>query len=806
MSTNNKISNLINSQVPFFVRNDHQTFVSFLEAYYEYLEQSNTTLQFGKTTERAKNFLNYIDIDKTLNEFADKLYDRFLYLNINTQADKKLILKHVQDFYRAKGSEKAYRFLMRAMFGEEVEFYYPKVDVLKASDGKWYIQRSLRVTDVRIANTSNSNFSGIQKFTSTKVTGQSSDAFGIVERVERFSEQGTQVDELVLSGIKGVFENGEQVRATFTDDFDNTVKTITANVRGGSIESILITNPGSAYKVGDHVYVTGEGAGACVVVGRVSTGNVPAVRVISGGAGYQNGNFLLITGGGGSGANAEVDAVNLDGLVHPTSYNVVIDLISQEQSTNILNSNVVGAAISSRFETYAYRNLKTISTISSNLTISTGTGNATEINLSFWKSNSNTFFETFDQLNVGPTSANTFNIVTILSSNTVTSRLTVTPSIPGGLVANSFAVIKKANVNTTLANGLSTFVYGNTGPARLISVNSPGIDYGSNPDLSILANTRILELGILGRLNVTSSGTLYSNSDFITFNNVPGGYGSGARANLIVNATGSIIRTEWAPVQGQIIGGSGYDENFLPTASIQTSTGSGGAVEVVSLLGSGATMQAANSTIGAILRLDILNKGSDYVTAVLDFTANGDGTATGTAVVAGGVITYPGRYLNDDGHISAYNFLQDRDYYQNHSYVLRLKRSIDDYRQVVKDFLHPAGMKLWGQYELESNYHDYEPDTVQSFDSTEVVFKNGTYNSVNGNVTVTLTSHGQSIGSNVYIEFTSGNIDTDTSNVANISNGAFRVVNLINADAFGIVHYSSQANTNGSAYVGVVVT
>lgn len=711
MSTNNKISNLINSQVPFFVRNDHQTFVSFLEAYYEYLEQSNTTLQFGKTTERAKNFLNYIDIDKTLDEFAEKLYNRFLYLNINSAADKKFILKHVQDFYRAKGSEKAYRFLMRALYGEEMQFYYPKVDVLKASDGKWYIQKSLRVSDVRIANTSNSNLTGLEKFTSTKVIGQESDAFGIVERVERFSEQGTQVDELVLSGIKGTFENGEQVRATFTDTFDNTVKTITANVRGGSIESIIITNPGSAYKIGDHVYVTGEGAGACVVVGRVSTGNVPAISVLSGGAGYQNGNFVLITGGGGSGANAQVDAVNLDGLVHPTSYNIVTSLISYEAGTPI--------------------------------------------------------------------------------NNTVYSNLNSAITDPA---------------NNTLNNVLLKFVYGNTGPARLISVNSPGEDYGSNPSLSILANTRILELGILGRLNVTSSGTAYSNSDYIIFDNVEGGYGFGAKANLIVNATGSIIRTEWAPVQGQIKGGSGYDENFLPTANIRTSTGSGGAVEVVSLLGSGATMRAANSTIGAILRVDILNKGSDYVTAALDFSANGDGTATGTAVVAGGVITYPGRYLNDDGHISAYNFLQDRDYYQNHSYVLRLRRSIDDYRQIVKDFLHPAGMKLWGQYELESNYHDYEPNTVQSFDSTEVVFKNGTYNSVNGNVTIRLTSHSQSIGSNVYIEFTSGDVSSNADNVGKISNGAFRVVNVINVNAFGVVHYSSQANTSGNAYVGVVVT
>ena len=115
-------------------------------------------------------------------------------------------------------------------------------------------------------------------------------------------------------------------------------------------------------------------------------------------------------------------------------------------------------------------------------------------------------------------------------------------------------------------------------------------------------------------------------------------------------------------------------------------------------------------------------------------------------------------------------------------------------------------MKLWGQYELDSTYHDYEPNTITSLDSTEIIFRNGTYNSLNGNVVITLTSHAQLINSNVYIEFTSGEVSENTANAAKISNGVFKVVNLINANAFGIVHYSSQANTNVSAYVGVVVT
>lgn len=703
MSTNNKISALVNTQVPFFVRNDHPTFVSFLEAYYEYLEQSNTTISQGKTTDRAKNLLNYIDIDKTLDEFAEKLYNRFLTVPLNTLADKDLILKHVKDFYRSKGTEKSYRFLMRAIYGEEMEFYYPKTDVLKASDGKWYIQRSLRVSDTKIAGTANTNITGLEKFAGRRVTGNTSGAFATVERVDRFYEQGTQINELILSNIKGDFENGEIISSTFVDSTDEQTKIITSNVFGGIVSSIAIKNVGSRYKVGDHVIVISNdvGAGACVVIGKVSTGNLTSINVVEGGAGFQNNDFLLITGGGGSGANAEIDRVNLDGIVHPTSY------------------NVVGT---------------TINTIASAL-------------------------------------INTSNYGTYLGFN------------------------NNSNANTTLANSLTFFIYGNTGPVSVVQINAPGSDYVNDPSISVIANTRISEVGAIGRINILNGGTGYTNSNYIQFNNVLGGYGFGANANVIVNSTGSIVRTTFLPVQGQFLGGSGYDQNFLPTLNVVTSTGSNASLIAKAVLGQGAEMVSANSTIGSIERIDILNRGANYTIApTLDLTANGDGLATATANVIAGVFTYPGRYLNDDGHISSYNFLQDRDYYQNFSYVMRIKKSIDTYRTAVKEFLHPAGMKLFGEYILETTYHDYGANTVSALSSQEYIIRTSAYtyaNGITGNtVTLNVTSHNVVANDKIYLEFESGNL------VNYSANGEYSVKTVINADA--ILAFSSTKLSNAN--------
>jgi hypothetical protein len=61
-------------------------------------------------------------------------------------ADRKAVLKHIKDFYRAKGTEKAVRFLMRILYNVEIDFYYPKQDILQVSGAKWFMKAALKST------------------------------------------------------------------------------------------------------------------------------------------------------------------------------------------------------------------------------------------------------------------------------------------------------------------------------------------------------------------------------------------------------------------------------------------------------------------------------------------------------------------------------------------------------------------------------------------------------------------------------------------------------------------------------------
>jgi hypothetical protein len=668
-TTNSRISTLISSQVPSFIRADHPTFVSFLEAYYRYLEQDT------KLVERTKNLRTYRDVDLTESQFSLKLYSELLkYIPENVLVDKAMILKNIKDFYRAKGSEKSTRFLMRIMFNKEIDFYYPKKDILRASDGKWFIQKSLRVNDTKINGVANNSIGGLEKYVGRQVTGSTSNTTALVERVDRFFEQQTQIDEIVLSNLDGDFTSGETVTADFFDGPD--LRDIQSNTYSGILTSIQVESGGLGYVVGDPVIIlSSTGSGACAAVASVTTGNLAAIIVNNGGAGYIVPAQVSFSGGGGSGAFGYVNQVNTNESVHPNTYNIGSSTISLEANTQIGNTQ--------------YSNLN------------------------------------------------------------------------------------HSNANTTIANAISYWSYSNTGPIVTVFLTDGGSGYTSKPTIAVAANTIVYALGILGRLTISNGGQNYQIGDTITFTNPFGAYGTGASANVInvdSSKSNAISAVRFVPVSGHFTGGEGYDPLKLPTANVVTSTGNGASIVVSSVLSSGANLTSNTSTIGTIQRIIINNRGIGYTpNTSIDLTGSGDGTALANATVVQGTFAYPGRWLNDDGHISSFNFIQDRHYYQDFSYVIKSTESIENYRKAIKDLVHPAGMKLFGEYlYLNQSTGSISSNTNNVIKST---IKVKPYVKTGNTINVSYASHGLSVNSVVALEFVSGGS-------TNVKNGVFSVASV----------------------------
>ena len=158
--SDNKVSLLINRQVPEFVRDEYPLFITFLEAYYEYLETKQGT-QINDLTSVSKKLRNLSDVDDSIEDFEQQFFNSFAtYLPKDVTVDKSFLIKNVLPIYLSKGSEGSFKLLFRMLFSEELELIYPKNNILRASDGKWTVDNILRIdTDIRSVYTATGNTS-----------------------------------------------------------------------------------------------------------------------------------------------------------------------------------------------------------------------------------------------------------------------------------------------------------------------------------------------------------------------------------------------------------------------------------------------------------------------------------------------------------------------------------------------------------------------------------------------------------------------------------------------------------------------
>lgn len=136
------LSILVSRMVPDYMIAEYPEFILFMEKYFEYMEQEL------KQYDVVANLLNYRDIDNTISVFESSFKERFLHsFPESLAADVDLLVKNIRSFYKSRGTEDSYRFLFKALFNTEAEFFYPKTKILKTSDGNWFTPEYLVLTD-----------------------------------------------------------------------------------------------------------------------------------------------------------------------------------------------------------------------------------------------------------------------------------------------------------------------------------------------------------------------------------------------------------------------------------------------------------------------------------------------------------------------------------------------------------------------------------------------------------------------------------------------------------------------------------
>ena len=844
--SDNKVSLLINRQVPEFIRDEYPVFITFLEAYYEYLETKQGT-QKNDLLAKSKDLKNLSDVDLSIDEFEQQFYNSYAtYLPKDIDIDKAVLIKNVLPLYLSKGSEKSFKLLFRLLFSEELEVIYPKNNVLKASDGKWTVDNILRIdTDVRSIYTANGSTSfsltqqvnddeilvyvggvlktfttdyyirkeskklvfntapaansevkvvytdfDIELLTNRQITGATSGATAIVEKaVKRIITDQLNLGfpyELFINAktVVGTFLNGEEIQTNIIGDDGNLIS-LTAD-SFSIVNRINVINGGASYNVGDSVIVTGGGAvtDATAQVDDIVEGYIDGIVVNYGGAGFELNGDIAVSGVSPFSLDLAVDGVDVTGIANSTSntFTVSNDAISTYANTLISASDYGFPA----------------TVIPTGENVSTVIADA----LSY-----------YTMTNLGPIS----NVI-ILYSNTAT---TISPTLD-------------ANSPVFTANSVSFGIKDFKSVGR-IKINNGGTGYqvgdeivfGSKPVgtngrgaaaavKAVNANGTITQIEIQpsrvsGTANVTNNspfivgtgtqfGTEIRVGDRIMINNESryiNAISNSTYANVNVNWTAAATDKKIGKYGDYLIGGQGYTQGNFPSITVSSSnvSATGANVQISALMADGESLTPfiGNTQPGQIISIKVVSGGTGYqYIPQVDLTGSGDGTATASATIEDVYISLPGRWTTSDSILStSERKLQGRNYYVDYAYVTASTTEFTKYKKILRELLHPAGFV---------NYADLNENT--SFNANTISVSTNSSNTIAGTVNVS-TGSIYVIGSNTKFNVSnSRGILTIGSNIS--VNNVIRTVSSIISNTN--IAVSSAFTTTANAQTAIILT
>jgi hypothetical protein len=715
IENNQKTSLLVSSQLPEFIRDNpsYDNFVLFLKAYYEWMELNNNPL------DRSKNLMNYVDVDKTTDEFIDYFYNEFLvYFPKDILGDKRKVAKIAKELYNSKGTPASYEFLFKVLYNSPVNFFYTKDAVLRASAGKWYSSKSLNL------DTQDPNFLLCKSY---YAFGETTQSLSVIENVMYAGSKTV----LYISNVERGFNSGEYIR--ILDNHYQDVLFNGAPLRAkvvGQVTQVNIdeNNRGHLYNPGDPVIVYGglnsnTGIGASASVQSTTKGSITSIRVVDEGYGYRVAPNTLITISGGSTATATVTGVDTDPNKTSNVSLVPINTIGNQANIRLnsnnynftanitanLNCSLVNAFSFISFTTYP---------ISAIVLDQSGSGFSTAPTVvadSLYQTDNTAIVANIRTLGIlapiqiqnagkGYRANDTIilnggsgygahaNITSVNANGSIVSvRYTYTnPSSNiqyyplGGIAYNKgdLPVVSIVSGNVAAANAVltvpgilgdgalfSTTIDAGVGAIFSIQVNNPGKDYVSQPGVSVrvqdicVSNVSILNLP--SKTSPAYQGTNFASATYTSY----------------VDGLTSLISQPNSANSLYNLRVYNYNTDIDPTKPLKIDTGSG------------------------TITLKVATNYASY-NAASQYTSNGtisygDGSAQASAAFLNGLVTSQGQYLDTTGHLSSFDVLQSQDY-NDYTYEITLEKEIAKYKNILLNLLHPTGMKVLGRYVMKS--------------------------------------------------------------------------------------------------------
>jgi len=707
-----KTSLLVNSQLPEFIREEYPQFISFIEAYYQFLENEQVVegnTQQNDLSVKLKNLRYVSDIDSSLSQFEEQFYNQFLsLLPRNLNVDKAFLIKNILPLYQAKGTEKSFYFLFRLLFGEDVTISYPQNQILRTSDGKWIIENILR-TNTNLFSEYISD--GLQN------TYYLPYEFDMDEIQIYINNVLLEKEVIIGSSIiynyfirkelqKIIFYNtvpsNSVIKIVYPTQFDVSIfknRKIVGATSGAFalIETVGIRNfEGLNYfeffinqKTINGTFITGEMVNVDFINSKnelitfhlQTLSDVESIEIVVPGSGYKAG-----------------DVVNFLGVSQQEAVAVVGSASSGNVESVTVKLGSFGAGYQIGNNVYPI-NINTASFIAS-IDAVDDSGTVTSNNISY---NNTDYIFNF---------ANTL----ISSSNY-------------GFTANG-----TENLNSVISSSLTLTTVTNLGPALNVAISFSELRNNTSPifvadSTNLFNNVNILDLSAIGTLNINNAGSGYLVGDKLKFQNTEYFSGQGAAGRVTsVTSNGSIRKVLVTSP------GTNYRKEFPPTITVESFTGANANLTIQNFMGEGVEFEfePGDGIIGKVLTIDLLESGTGYSTKpVGDLTQLGDGLATTNVVIRPSVIQLSGRWSTSDGLLSSDDTrLEGKNYYIDFSYVLSSRVEFSKYKNIVKELLNPSGSVNYAVYKIIEKINvpvsiNIESDLTKQITGTVNVASNG---------------------------------------------------------------------------------
>lgn len=275
MGTTSK--HLIESQIPYHIRESKPLFAKFLQYYYEFVEDSNIN-------SIIQDVRRYNDIDNVDVDFIKSFFEEFRSLPKNLVTDERFVAKHIYELYQTKGSEQSLKLLFKIVYGDIVNIRYPHQYILRTSDGRWRQNKFVTISfDAPL----------------TDFIGATGTILEFTNSQGNYSIQVTEIEWISTTKLR-VYFNSLNTITVFDGQEMSLIDPTSTTVTGTSVAAfsrLTIVDPGSGWKRGQTIVVPGTYKDTIARV--VSTGvggSLDKIEIIEYGWEHNTNSTLVITG------------------------------------------------------------------------------------------------------------------------------------------------------------------------------------------------------------------------------------------------------------------------------------------------------------------------------------------------------------------------------------------------------------------------------------------------------------------------------------------------------------------------------